>query len=168
MPQIIISGIYGSILENGQPVKRVIDYIKAEGYPVALLTNRPESDRQKTVEDLKAAGLDYFRLIMNAGSAPAPEYKAKEVQGLLDEGFDGLLAVRLGTVRQQGDRVAFGLDVVDDALDGLAVFEDGAVDVRDDDLRHEIISFWRGPQGQGRCCYPPTWRRLPRRSPQGR
>ena len=25
---------------------------------------------------------------MNAGSAPAPEYKAKEVKGLLDEGFD--------------------------------------------------------------------------------
>jgi ribonucleotide monophosphatase NagD (HAD superfamily) len=88
MPQIIISDIDGTILENGQPVQRVIDYIKAEGYPVALLTNRPESDREKTVEDLKAAGLDYFRLIMNAGSAPAPEYKAKEVQGLLDEGFD--------------------------------------------------------------------------------
>jgi ribonucleotide monophosphatase NagD (HAD superfamily) len=88
MPQIIITDIDGTILENGQPVQRVIDYIKAEGYPVALLTNRPESDREKTVEDLKATGLDYFRLIMNAGSAPAPEYKAKEVQGLLDEGFD--------------------------------------------------------------------------------
>jgi len=88
MPKIIITDIDGTILDQGQPVQRVIDYIKAEGYPVAVLTNRPESEREKTVEDLKATGLDYFRLIMNAGEAPAPEHKAKEVRAMLDEGFD--------------------------------------------------------------------------------
>jgi ribonucleotide monophosphatase NagD (HAD superfamily) len=114
MPQIIISDIDGTILENGQPVQRVIDYIKAEGFPVALLTNRPESDREKTVEDLKAAGLDYFRLIMNAGSAPAPEYKAKEVKGLLDEGFDPDVFIDNDPANREAV-AALGVEVADPA-----------------------------------------------------
>jgi ribonucleotide monophosphatase NagD (HAD superfamily) len=114
MPEIIITDIDGTILENGQPVQRVIDYIKAEGYPVALLTNRPESDREKTVEDLKATGLDYFRLIMNAGSAPAPEYKAKEVQGLLDEGFDPDVFIDNDPANREAV-AALGVEVADPA-----------------------------------------------------
>jgi|GEM_PF-892041 len=88
MPQIIITDIDGTILDAGQPVLRVINYIKAEGYPVVILTNRPESDRANTTEDLKATGLDYLRLIMNGGKTPAPEFKAGEVKKLLDEGFE--------------------------------------------------------------------------------
>jgi hydroxymethylpyrimidine pyrophosphatase-like HAD family hydrolase len=88
MPEIIITDIDGTILDAGQPVQRVIDYIKAEGYPVVILTNRPESDRDSTIENLKATGLDYLRLIMNGGKTPAPEFKAGEVKKLLDEGFE--------------------------------------------------------------------------------
>jgi len=88
MPEIIITDIDGTILDAGQPVQRVIDYIETEELPVVILTNRPESDRAKTEEDLKATGLDYIRLIMNGGSAPAPAFKASEVKKLLDEGFD--------------------------------------------------------------------------------
>jgi len=88
MPEIIITDIDGTILDAGQPVQRVIDYIEAEELPVVILTNRPESDRAMTEEDLKATGLDYIRLIMNGGSAPAPAFKASEVKKLLDEGFD--------------------------------------------------------------------------------
>jgi len=88
MPEITITDIDGTILDAGQPVQRVIDYIKAEGYPVVILTNRPESDRANTTEDLKATGLDYIRLIMNGGKTPAPEFKAGEVKKLLDEGFE--------------------------------------------------------------------------------
>jgi hypothetical protein len=53
-----------------------------------VLTNRPESDRDKTIQDLANADLEYIRLIMNGGSAPAPEFKKAEVKKLLDEGFD--------------------------------------------------------------------------------
>ncbi len=88
MPEIIITDIDGTILDAGQPVQRVIDYIKAEGYPVVILTNRPESERDSTIEDLKATGLDYIRLVMNGSDAPAPEFKAGEVKKLLEEGFD--------------------------------------------------------------------------------
>jgi hydroxymethylpyrimidine pyrophosphatase-like HAD family hydrolase len=88
MPEIIITDIDGTILDAGQPVQRVIDYIKGEGYPVVILTARAESERDSTIEDLKATGLDYIRLVMNGGAAPAPAYKAGEVKKLMDEGFD--------------------------------------------------------------------------------
>ena len=114
MPKIIITDIDGTILDNAQPVQRVIDYIKAEGYPVAILTNRPESEREKTVEDLKATGLDYFRLIMNAGEAPAPEHKSKEVQGLLDEGFDPDVFIDNDPANREAV-AALGVEVADPA-----------------------------------------------------
>ena len=114
MPEIIITDIDGTILDNAQPVQRVIDYIKAEGYPVAILTNRPESEREKTVEDLKATGLDYFRLIMNAGTASAPEHKAKEVQGLLDEGFDPDVFIDNDPANREAV-AALGVEVADPA-----------------------------------------------------
>ena len=88
MPEILVSDIDGTVLDNNQPIQEVIDYIKEEGYPVYFLTNRPESDRQKTIEDLKATGLTYRRLIMNSGNDSAPVFKKAEMQKLLDEGFD--------------------------------------------------------------------------------
>ena len=62
MPEIIITDIDGTILDAGPPVQRVIDYIKAEELPVVILTARAESERDSTIEDLKATGLDYIRL----------------------------------------------------------------------------------------------------------
>ena len=44
----------------------------------------------------------------------------------------GLLTLALSAVRQHDDFFAMGVDVVDDALDGLAVFQDGVVDVGKD------------------------------------
>jgi len=88
MPKITITDIDGTIIEQGQPVENVLDYIDELGDDVIVLTNRPESDRDKTIQDLANADLDYTRLIMNGGSAPAPEFKKAEVKKLLDEGFD--------------------------------------------------------------------------------
>jgi len=88
MPKITITDIDGTIIEQGQPVENVLDYIDELDFDVIVLTNRPESDRDKTIQDLANADLDYIRLIMNGGSAPAPEFKKSEVQKLLDEGFD--------------------------------------------------------------------------------
>jgi len=88
MPKITITDIDGTIIEQGQPVENVLDYIDELDLDVIVLTNRPESDRDKTIQDLDNADLDYTRLIMNGGSTPAPEFKKAEVQKLLDEGFD--------------------------------------------------------------------------------
>lgn len=114
MPEIIITDIDGTILDGGQPVQRVIDYIKAEEVPVVILTNRPESDRAKTEEDLKATGLDYIRLIMNGGNAPAPEFKANEVKNLLDEGFDPDVFIDNDPANREAV-AALGVEVADPA-----------------------------------------------------
>ena len=88
MPKITITDIDGTIIERGQPVENVLDYIDELDLDVIVLTNRPESDRDKTVQDLADADLEYTRLIMNGGSLPASQFKKDEVQKLLNEGFD--------------------------------------------------------------------------------
>lgn len=85
MPRII-TDIDGTILENGNPIKAVIDYIKAEAEEVVILTNRYESDRERTVNDLKKTGLSYERLIMNDTGEPAPAFKKSKVKEYLDNG----------------------------------------------------------------------------------
>jgi hypothetical protein len=88
MPKITITDIDGTIIDRGMPVENVLDYIDELGNDVMVLTNRPESQRTKTEQDLAEVELEYTRLIMNGGSTPAPEFKKAEVKKLLDEGFD--------------------------------------------------------------------------------
>ena len=114
MPEIIITDIDGTILDGAQPVQRVIDYIKAEGYPVVILTARAESERDSTIEDLKATGLDYIRLVMNGGNAPAPEFKANEVKKLLEEGMDPDVFIDNDPANREAV-AALGVEVADPA-----------------------------------------------------
>jgi hypothetical protein len=88
MPKITITDIDGTIIDRGMPVENVLDYIDELGNDVMVLTNRPESQRTKTEQDLADVELEYTRLIMNGGSSLAPEFKKAEVKKLLDEGFD--------------------------------------------------------------------------------
>jgi len=85
MPRIF-TDIDDTILKDGQPVERVIDYIDETAEEVVILTNRPESDREKTVADLAATGLEYQELIMNDGSEEAPVFKARVIKERLDKG----------------------------------------------------------------------------------
>ena len=87
MPRII-TDIDGTIIAGGQPVQKVLDYIAAEAEEVVVLTNRPETDRAKTVADLKDIGLEYQQLIMNKDGSPAPEFKAGAVKAMLDAGVE--------------------------------------------------------------------------------
>jgi len=114
MPKITITDIDGTIIERGQPVENVLDYIDELDLDVIVLTNRPESDRDRTVQDLADADLEYTRLIMNGGSAPAPEFKKAEVQKLLNEGFDP--EVFIDDSKDNRDAVAsLGVKVLDPA-----------------------------------------------------
>lgn len=84
MPRIV-TDIDGTLIDkDGQTMTAVVDYIKAEAEEVVVLTNRPESDREKTVADLKATGLEYAELIMNKDGNPAPEFKAAAIKAMLD------------------------------------------------------------------------------------
>ena len=85
MPRIF-TDIDDTILKDGQPVQRVIDYIDENGEEVVVLTNRPEADRDKTVAELDSIGFEYDALIMNDSNAEAPAFKAGVIQAELDAG----------------------------------------------------------------------------------
>jgi ribonucleotide monophosphatase NagD (HAD superfamily) len=85
MPRIF-TDIDDTILKDGQPVQRVIDYIDENGEEVVVLTNRAESEREKTMADLEAIGFEYDALIMNDSGAEAPAFKAGVIQAELDAG----------------------------------------------------------------------------------
>jgi len=83
MPRIF-TDIDDTILKDGQPVQKVIDYIDEVAEEVVVLTNRPESDRKKTVADLEAIDFEYDSLIMNDSGAEAPAFKAGVIKAELD------------------------------------------------------------------------------------
>jgi len=136
MPEIIITDIDGTILDAGQPVQRVIDYIKGEGYPIVILTARAESERDSTIEDLKATGLDYIRLVMNGGDAPAPAYKANEVKKLLNEGFDPDVFIDNDAANREAV-AALGVEVADPA-DLNAETEASEDEVEEEDMMSKV------------------------------
>lgn len=79
----IISDIDGTVFDNGEPMKPVIAYIKKKSSDIIFLTNRPESERRKTIADLKKVGIKYKRLIMNNMKMSAPKFKKMIVENLL-------------------------------------------------------------------------------------
>jgi len=85
MPRIF-TDIDDTIMKDGQPVERVIDYIDETAEEVVVLTNRPESDREKTVAELEAMDFDYDELVMNDGTEEAPAFKARVIKERLDKG----------------------------------------------------------------------------------
>jgi ribonucleotide monophosphatase NagD (HAD superfamily) len=113
MPRIF-TDIDDTILKDGQPVEKVIDYIDATAEEVVVITNRPESEREKTVEDLKATGLEYQELIMNDGTEEAPAFKARVIKERLDKGekVDLLIDNRADTREAVA---ALGVEVMDPA-----------------------------------------------------
>jgi len=113
MPRIF-TDIDDTILKDGQPVEKVIDYIDATAEEIVVITNRPESEREKTVEDLKATGLEYQDLIMNDGTEEAPAFKARVIKERLDKGekVDLLIDNRADTREAVA---ALGVDVMDPA-----------------------------------------------------
>ena len=85
MPRIF-TDIDDTIMKDGQPVERVIDYIDETAEEVVVLTNRPESAREKTVAELEAMDFDYDELVMNDGTEEAPAFKARVIKERLDKG----------------------------------------------------------------------------------
>lgn len=85
MPRIV-SDIDGTVFNAGKPIKKVIDYIRKNSEEVVFLTNRPESERKKTVSDLKKVGLKYESLIMNTTGESAPVFKKDVIKKMVDGG----------------------------------------------------------------------------------
>jgi ribonucleotide monophosphatase NagD (HAD superfamily) len=85
MPRIF-TDIDDTILKDGEPVEKVVRFIDETAEEVVVLTNRPESDREKTVADLSAIGFEYDGLIMNDSGEEAPAFKSKVIKAELDAG----------------------------------------------------------------------------------
>ena len=127
MPRIF-TDIDDTILKDGQPVERVIDYIDENGEEVVVLTNRPEADREKTVADLEAIGFEYDALIMNDSGAEAPAFKSGVVKAELDAGrpVDLFIDNRPDT---RAAVAALGVEVMDPADVPEVVEEDAAEEI---------------------------------------
>ena len=124
MPRIF-TDIDDTILKDGQPVQRVIDYIDEAAEEVVVLTNRPEGEREKTVADLEAIGLEYVALIMNDSGEEAPAFKTKVIKAELDAGrpVDLFIDNRADTREAVA---ALGVEVMDPADVPDVVEEDAA------------------------------------------
>jgi len=84
---LIVSDIDGTVFEYGKPIKAVVDFVKKYDN-VIFMTNRPSSERRKTVADLKKVGIKYSELIMNTTGESAPKFKKGAVLMLIeDEGL---------------------------------------------------------------------------------
>lgn len=95
----IVSDIDGTVFDYGKPVKAVVDFVKKYDN-VIFMTNRPSSERAKTVSDLKKVGIKYSELIMNTTGESAPKFKKGAVEMLIeDEGLkiDAFIDDRLDT-----------------------------------------------------------------------
>lgn len=84
-PEIGVSDIDGTLLTGGNLNEMAWAYIRAEGYPLFIVTGRPESQRDDTISELRDAGVEFADLIMNPGStADSPEYKKETMTQLLE------------------------------------------------------------------------------------
>lgn len=132
MPRIF-TDIDDTIIKDGQPVEKVIKYIDETAEEVVVLTNRPESDREKTVSDLAAIGFEYDELVMNDGTEEAPVFKARIVKERLDKGE----AVDLFIDNRADSReavAALGVEVMDPA----AVPEVAEEEEVEDEVEEEV------------------------------
>lgn len=91
----IIVDIDGTLLNGDKGVQRVINYINGESSvnDIFVVTGRPESEREKTVNALRKNGVKYKSLFMNPGSmGDSPEYK-KRTAAMLQKRIHVILAI---------------------------------------------------------------------------
>lgn len=124
--QALIIDIDDTIISNGKPLRKRINYINSlENYKI-VVTGRFAADKTQTVADLADAGLEYDELIMNPGGDPV-EHKRETAKKILErmpvagafENYDDA----------QQAYIALGIDAIDPTtLDELGT-EERAVDL---------------------------------------
>lgn len=144
MPRIV-SDIDGTVLEQGEPLQPVIDWIKANSEEVVFLTNRPEAERERTVADLERVGIAYQELILNDTGEEAPVFKAKVVAEMLRKGEK--VDYFIDDSEANRDAVeALGVDVVDpEDIEGMDGSEDDKSEPEDAGMAE--ATFSRPPIG---------------------
>ena len=87
----IITDVDGTLLNGSTPILQVIDFVKANG-EVLVVTARQESERPRTVADLRRIGVMPERLVMKDGDMPSAEFKRDAAEALLAD-YDIELAI---------------------------------------------------------------------------
>lgn len=84
-PVVKISDIDGTLIQSGERVEKVYDFLDELPGALFIVTGRPESERDATVSQLADLDIEYSRLIMNPGStADSAEYKKATAEKLLE------------------------------------------------------------------------------------
>jgi HK97 family phage prohead protease len=83
-PTVKISDIDGTLIQGGRRVEKTWMFLQDQPGALFIVTGRPESERDATVQQLKDLDITYSRLIMNPSStADSPEYKKATAEELL-------------------------------------------------------------------------------------
>jgi HK97 family phage prohead protease len=83
-PTVKISDIDGTLIQGGRRVEKTWIFLQDQPGALFIVTGRPESERDATVQQLKDLDITYSRLIMNPSStADSPEYKKATAEELL-------------------------------------------------------------------------------------
>jgi len=93
-PLAVIVDIDGTLISGGRLIQKTYNYIDdMQDTEIFIVTGRNDSERESTVAELDALGIDYDRLFMNpSSSAQTPEFKKATAEKLLKE-FNVIIAI---------------------------------------------------------------------------
>ncbi len=82
---VVIVDVDGTVLNGSEGIQKNIDFVNELGKTdfIHIVTGRLESDRDKTANDLHAAGLVYNALTLNDTDMASPEYKKATAEEIL-------------------------------------------------------------------------------------
>ena len=82
---VVIVDVDGTVLNGSEGIQKNIDFVNELGKVdfIHIVTGRLESDREKTANDLHAAGLIYNALTLNDTDMASPEYKKATAEEIL-------------------------------------------------------------------------------------
>jgi len=86
--QVIIVDIDGTLISSGSGIQKNVDYVNSlyPDYYIYIVTGRPESDQEKTMQELADAGVQFNDIQFNEDmSISTPEYKKETAADILEE-----------------------------------------------------------------------------------
>jgi len=86
--EVIIVDIDGTLIAGGRGIQKNVDYVNSlyPDYYIYIVTGRPESDEEKTLQELSDAGVQFNDIQFNEDmSIDTPEYKKQTAADILEE-----------------------------------------------------------------------------------
>lgn len=86
--EVIIVDIDGTLIAGGSGIQKNVDYVNSlyPDYYIYIVTGRPESDQEKTMQELADAGVQFNDIQFNEDmSVSTPEYKKQTAADILEE-----------------------------------------------------------------------------------